>query len=130
MKKNQDKMWKISETRVHQNRYHRHQNGDLSFHQVCNLAHRNLIYVCCNLISVCDCNNFNLKCKQCLDAKWFCKLAWLHTFTITAVYAKPRLSQVNVRQIVSATGRNLGLPVTMSGNFCQILLYVQWCDRS
>ena len=24
----------------------------------------------------------------------------------------------------------LGLPVTMSGNFCQILLYVQWCDGS
>jgi len=24
---------------------------------------------------------------------------------------------------------NLGLPVTMTGNFCQILLYIQWCDR-
>ena len=23
----------------------------------------------------------------------------------------------------------LGLPVTMSGYFCQILLYIQWCDR-
>ena len=23
----------------------------------------------------------------------------------------------------------LGLPVTMTGNFCQILLYIQWCDR-
>ena len=23
----------------------------------------------------------------------------------------------------------LGLPVTMTGNFCKILLYIQWCDR-
>mgnify|MGYP006890236903 CR=1 FL=1 len=23
----------------------------------------------------------------------------------------------------------LGLPVTMTDNFCQILLYIQWCDR-
>ena len=23
----------------------------------------------------------------------------------------------------------LGLPVTMTGNFCKNLLYIQWCDR-
>jgi len=40
-----------------------------------------------------------------------------------AVYAKPRLSQVNVRQNLIATGRNFGF-VTMAGNFCQILLYI------
>jgi len=30
------------------------------------------------------------------------------------VYAKHRLSQVNVRQYLFATGRKLGLPVTMT----------------
>jgi len=43
------------------------------------------------------------------------------------VYAKPRLSQVNVRQNLFATGRNFGF--TCQSNFCQILLYIQWCDR-
>ena len=41
---------------------------------------------------------------------------------VHAVYAKSRLLQDNVRQ-------KLELPVTMTGSFYQILLYIQWCDR-
>ena len=41
------------------------------------------------------------------------------------IHAKPRLSQVNVRQNLFGTQVEiLGLPVTMTGNFCQTLLYI------
>ena len=42
---------------------------------------------------------------------------------IISVYAKPRLSQVNVRQNLSATGRNFEF--TCHNDFWQILLYIQ-----
>ena len=48
---------------------------------------------------------------------------------IKAVNARPLLSQVNVRHNFSVSGRNEGLPVTMTSNCCQILLYIQLCDR-
>jgi len=48
---------------------------------------------------------------------------------IKAVNARPLLSQVNVRENFSVSGRNVGLPVTMTSNCCQIFLYIQLCDR-
>ena len=38
--------------------------------------------------------------------------ARLFTFTLGSVYAKPRLSQVNDRQNLSATGKNFGFTMT------------------
>jgi len=49
----------------------------------------------------------------------------LNMCCLYAVYAKPRLSQVNVRQNMFATDKILSLSVTMTGNFCQILFFIQ-----
>ena len=73
-------------------------------------------------------------CKLIAKITKFCFILILiekctYTYVCSSVHAKPRLSQVNVRQNLFATGINLGLPVTMTGTFCQILLYIQWCDR-
>ena len=53
----------------------------------------------------------------------------LFKYNMMTVHAKPRLTQVNVRQKLYATGRNFGFTCHITGNFCQIVLYIQWCDR-
>ena len=66
---------------------------------------------------------------ECLFSQMF--LSWSGWKSPISDYVKPRLSQVNVGQNLSATGRNLRFTChKMTGNFCNILLYIQWYDRS
>ena len=44
---------------------------------------------------------------------------------VYSVHAKPRLSQINVRQNLSATGINFGFTCHHDRHFCQIMLYIQ-----